>query len=166
MQTFKINAPKKGRVQLSREREKNIFAATERRLYELNVVAIRIDDNKEDLFNLENQGIEALKNNARSFVSLIKPGMRLDKYDVHEAQINYLKSRIASDEREIFLVRRALRKFSNDPYYGVIERRYFKRENDVEVGKTLNCDATTVYRNRIRIVSALASLLYDENLFM
>ena len=53
------------------------MAATERRLYALPIIRERIEDNREELTELENCGVEALRHHSASLVRLIRPGMRL-----------------------------------------------------------------------------------------
>lgn len=54
------------------------MAATERRLYALPIIRERIEDNREELTELENCGVEALRHHSASLVRLIRPGMASD----------------------------------------------------------------------------------------
>lgn len=49
------------------------YAATEKRLYALPILRERIEDNREELTELENMGVEALRHHSSSLVRLIRP---------------------------------------------------------------------------------------------
>lgn len=136
------------------------FGATERRLYALPVIRARIEDCREELAELENCGIEALRQCSASLVRLIRPGVRLTPEEVHEAQIAELRARLAADEREERRMRVALNMIARDHYYSAVEGKYFNGETDREVADKLHCDPATVRRNRAKLVRVLALRLY------
>ena len=70
------------------------MAATERRLYALPIIRERIEDNREELTELENCGVEALRHHSASLVRRIRPGMRLTPEEVHSAQMAELRARL------------------------------------------------------------------------
>ena len=110
------------------------MAATERRLYALPIIRERIEDNREELTELENCGVEALRHHSASLVRLIRPGMRLTPEEVHS--------------------------IGEDPYYLTIELKYFDNVKDADAALRLRCDPATVRRNRRRLVRRLALRLY------
>ena len=107
------------------------MAATERRLYALPIIRERIEDNREELTELENCGVEALRHHSASLVRLIRPKMQ-----------------------------HALRSIGEDPYYLTIELKYFDNVKDADAALRLRCDPATVRRNRRRLVRRLALRLY------
>ena len=136
------------------------YAATEKRLYALPVLRERIADNREELCELENCGVEALRQHSSSLVRLIRPGMRLTPEEVHSAQMAELRARLAADEREVRKMQNALNSIANDPYYLAIELKYFSNTRDADAATRLRCDPATVRRNRRRLVKRLALRLY------
>ena len=136
------------------------MAATERRLYALPIIRERIEDNREELTELENCGVEALRHHSASLVRLIRPGMRLTPEEVHSAQMADLRARLAADEREVRKMQHALRSIGEDPYYLTIELKYFDNVKDADAALRLRCDPATVRRNRRRLVRRLALRLY------
>jgi DNA-directed RNA polymerase specialized sigma24 family protein len=49
---------------------------------------------------------------------------------------------------------------TSDPYYRALEGKYFEQKSDDELAEELNCDVSTVWRNRGRLVTRLAIRLY------
>jgi len=136
------------------------YAATEKRLYALPILRERIEDNREELTELENMGVEALRHHSSSLVRLIRPGMRLTPEEVHSAQMAELRARLAADEREVRKLQNALHSVAEDPYYLTIELKYFSGIKDADAANRLRCDPATVRRNRNRLVKRLALRLY------
>lgn len=135
-------------------------SATERRLYALPVLSMRVQENKEELEELECLGVEALRKHSSSMVRLLRPGIRLTPEEVHAAQLAELRARIAADEREVKKMQAALKSISDDPYYMIIELRFFREKSDDAIAERLCCDPTTVRRNRARLIKRLALRLY------
>ena len=136
------------------------YAATEKRLYALPILRERIENNREELTELENMGVEALRHHSSSLVRLIRPGMRLTPEEVHSAQMAELRARLAADEREVRKLQNALHSVAEDPYYLTIELKYFSGVKDADAATRLRCDPATVRRNRSRLVKRLALRLY------
>ncbi|MBQ9832209.1 MAG: hypothetical protein IJO48_00605 [Clostridia bacterium] len=146
------------------EIEKTAIQATERRLYALPILMQRIEDNKEELEELESCGTDALRGHSMSLVRLIRPGMRLDPDEVHEAQLAELRARLAADEREVKKLQAVLWDITEDPYYPAIDMKYIKGATDAEIAKKLCCDPSTVGRNRARLLKRMAIRLYGSPL--
>lgn len=140
--------------------EKEAYAETERRLYAMRALRARVEDALEELAELEGLGVEALKEHSASLVRVLRPGMRLDPEEVHAMQLATLRGRLAADERELKRMNIALSFISDDPYYSAVEGRYLRGIGDADIAERLNCDPSTVRRNRLRLVRMLALRLY------
>lgn len=71
-----------------------------------------------------------------------------------------LEAVMAVDEAEIGKMDRALGTCSGDAYYQTVTGRYFEQLDDERVAELLNCDTSTVWRNRKRLVRRIAVWLY------
>ena len=140
--------------------ERAAYAATERRLYALPIIRARVEDSREELCELENLGIEALRDHSSSLIRLIRPGMRLEPEEVHAAQMSTLRARLAADERELKKLNIALECVRRDHYFPIIEMKYFQNRSELEIAGRLKCDTSTVGRNRRRLVKTLSLRLY------
>jgi hypothetical protein len=51
----------------------------------------------------------------------------------------------------------------NDPYYNVLEMRYFENRTLEEIAVYFNCDTSTISRNRSRLVKEMALRLFPDD---
>ena len=115
------------------------------------------------MVTIGNGASEAIRSEIESFGNnqlMLRPGMRLDPEEVHTMQLAMLRGRLAADERELKRMNIALSFISDDPYYLTVEARYLRGVGDYDIAERLNCDPSTVRRNRIRLVRMLALRLY------
>ena len=134
--------------------------ATERRLRNIPAIRRRIEDEREMLSELENLGIEGMRHVSSSFVSMIRPGMRIDEEDAYNAQVAYLRSRLACDEHELKVLAAALEEVKDDSYFKVIDLYYCQGINDPILAERMHCDKSTIHRHRRAMVEKLAARLY------
>jgi hypothetical protein len=73
-----------------------------------------------------------------------------------EAVIQDLEASIFSTEYEIDLIKRPLALISGDPYYFAVQGKYMEGLTDEEIARQMDCEATTVWRNRKRLVQRIA----------
>ena len=118
------------------------------------------DASQEELAELENLGVDALRHHSLSVVSMLSPGMRIDPEEAHAMQMARLRARLAADEFEVRRMRRALDCLREDEYFPCIELYYFRRKGDAYIAEKLYRDISTVRRNRRRLVRELAGILY------
>lgn len=142
--------------------EKELIRETKKRLYRLPQLLFRIKYSKAELAELKSSGFDMskLRRNSKSFVSLIKSGMRLSPMDAHLAQIELLEQRISADTNEIHQLMRALKCVKGDRYYNAICYKFFKNLDDEEVARRLKCTPPTLRRNRARLLHQIANILY------
>lgn len=120
---------------ITKEHRLNACRAVERRLYGLPHLYARIRRDRERLQALEGAG-------AADPVSMrIRQGA---------------SAKLAADESEAAELAEALSAVRGDYYYRALMRRYFHCDNDDDIAERLHCDASTVRRNRIRLLEALA----------
>lgn len=156
------NVPSKTHCSQRSEAEKAAFMSTEQRLRQLATVRGRLEDSEAEYGELENKGIEALRQHDASLVSLISPGMRLTPQEVHEVQMDMLRQRINADRYELRKMERALGSVANDPYYCILEQYYGQSMNDTDIADALGYDRSTIARNRRRLVEQIAYRLYGS----
>lgn len=106
------------------------FKATERRLYALPILREKLERDWERL--------EELTTAARTDLEAV----------------------IAADGAEVETLDYALAACARDAYYKTVTGRYFEGLDDERVAELLNCDTSTVWRNRKRLVWRIAVWLY------
>lgn len=135
------------------------YEATERRLYRMPVLREHIAADKEDLAALETGELDMLA--ARPMlVQLGRARRSRSPQEIREDQMARLQGRLAMNQRELRRMEAALAHIREDHYYPAIELRYFQGMKEADIAERLNCDPTTVCRNRRRLVKQLAFRLY------
>ena len=138
---------------------KDVYKATERRLYALPVLEKKVLDDKEKLAEIQEHGPQG---RSQSIVRFQRSGYRADPDEMLEAIIRDMLATIAADEHEIGVIRSALSKIENDVYYPAISGKYFNSQSDDMLAELISCDSTTIWRHRKRLVQKLSLLLYGS----
>ena len=86
--------------------------------------------------------------------------MRLAAEEVADALIRDITADIAGNEAELETIEKALEIIAADPYAGIVKFKYFEGQNDDEIAELMSCDASTIRRNKSRLVARLAVFLY------
>lgn len=133
------------------------YRATERRLYAYPVLLKKVEDDKEQLEELLSGDV---REHSKSIVRFSRYGSRLSDEEKLEALIADTRATIAADEHEIEIIYKALETIANDPYYETVTGKYLDGKHDDEIAEGLPCDASTVRRNRGRLMRKLAIRLY------
>ena len=139
---------------------KDAFKATERRLYALPDLREKLEDDRELLAEIRAYGP---RQRSKSITRFTKTGVRLTPEEIFEAVVTDTEAEIAADEHEIEAIERALAAISDDPYYQAVTGKYIDHMTDEEIAGEIHCDATTVWRNRKRLVQRLAVRLYGAD---
>ncbi len=110
-------------TRLSCAREpKDVFKATEKRLYAYPVLMAKIQDDEELLEEVQQYGIHQ---KSHSITRFIRSGTRLDQEDIKQAVIIDLEAAIAADRHEIERIDKALGQIADDGYRELIRYKYF-----------------------------------------
>ncbi len=136
-------------IQVKDKRE--IYKATERRLYAYPDIKDRLETNDYDL-------------HARSadVVKYIRGG-RVPFDEKMEALKSAAEASRMRDQMEVEAIEKALSIIQDDEYYDVIPARYFRNEDDIDVAENMNCDESTIRRNRGRLVRRISVRLYGAD---
>lgn len=135
------------------------YRETEKRLYAYPTLLEKNRDDREQLEELERGNVQQ---RSKSIVRFSGSGMRLSEDEMLEALIVDLRTKIARDAYEIELIRKALESIADDGYYLAVTGKYIDNMSDEEIAEVVVCDASTVRRNRGRLVRCLAVRLYGS----
>ena len=141
----------------SERQPKDIFKATEKRLYAYPVIKLKIEDDRERIEEIEQHGAPG---KSKSVVRFQKSGIRLSPAEIAEVLITDINAQIASSEYEIDTIDKAINIIAGDQYADVITFKYFDGKTDEEIAKLIPCDPSTVRRNKSRLVGRIAVFLY------
>lgn len=136
---------------------KDIYKQTERRLYAYPHLLEKLQDDAARLADME-AGI--LQGKSKGIVRFSQSGVRVDPEEMAEAVMNDLRARMAMDRQEVETIQKALKAIERDAYFVTVPARYFDGRVDWEMAEALQCDESTVRRNRSRLVRIVAIRLY------
>ncbi|MFT9496621.1 hypothetical protein [Anaerosolibacter sp.] len=138
---------------------KNCFKQTEKMLYAYNDLKDNIENYKEEIEELKRYG---LPEKSKSIVYM-PSGSRLGSQDLLDAKIQDLNFKIQASEREVYKIDKALEGISNDVWFRLIELKYFQQKNDDEIAEILNCDPSTIRRNKKRLINRISVRLHGAD---
>lgn len=145
-----------GRISAERQ-ARDVYKATERRLYAYPYLKQKLADDREMLEELLTYGP---REKSKSIVRFQKSGRRLEPDEIVEAVKMDLEATIASDEEEIRSIEKAVGYIREDRYSYCLFGRYFDEKDDETIAAELECDISTVWRNRKRLVQRVSVMLY------
>jgi RNA polymerase sigma factor (sigma-70 family) len=139
--------------------QRNYFKETERLLYSLPALRLKVAQDEEDLQN--NQIV--MKRKSADVIRFSGIGNNSNLYD---PEADYIESRKASMERtkrEIQRIDRALETIQEDEYYEIIPLKYFDNCTIEEIAERLGKDDSTVRRNKNRLINKLKVVLFGAD---
>lgn len=148
-------------IKRGKEDIKNAFSQTEVRLYAYSDLKDNIEQYELDIRDLETE--KPGRSKSLVFFSTGGSGIRLSEEDVQQGRILHIQNKIRRDEEEIEEINRALEPVSCDPYFSIIELKYFKGKTDEEIAEAIPCDPRTVRRHKNRLVRRIAIKLYGAD---
>lgn len=145
-------------TRLSCEREpKDVFKATEKRLYAYPVLQAKKRDDEEMLEEVRQYGIHQ---KSPSITRFVRSGTRLDAEEIKQAVIIDLEATIAADQHEISRIEKALEQVADDEYKDIIQYKYFEQKPEDEIADLMHCAPRTVRAHKSRLVGRLSVFLY------
>ena len=121
---------------------------------------VTVGDNRERLAELKKYGP---RGRSKSITRFQKNGVRLSPDEIYDAIHADMEATIAADEYEVEVMERALAVVADDEYYPTVSGRYIEKLPDERVAEIIPCDASTVWRNRKRLVQQIAVWLYGAD---
>lgn len=88
-------------------------------------------------------------------------GLVLEEESVEDAVRNVQRS-VEGTVQAIALIDKCMAALRTDPYYSILEMRYFEGRTQEDIAATLGCNQTTVARNKSRLVKELAMRLFPD----
>lgn len=141
------------------------FQKTEKLLYNYNQFKKIIADKQEQIDIIAAIG---LSKRSKSIVKLPMNQSHENKTDAERAEerIEEIKASMVKVQGYIQLIDDALDKISNDPYFDLIRLKYFEGLTREEISCELDCDTSTVTRNKNRLVNTLKIYLFPDDAIM
>ena len=107
------------------------------------------------LIEERNQQIEDIRQNGVPRGSLTTGAIGTEAYQRNEA-IYAIRKSMETVERAVALVDRAMAQIKGDPYYKVVEMRYFEGRSQEDIASEYNCTQQSISYNMKRLVKQLS----------
>ena len=140
--------------------QRNYFKETERLLYSLPALKLKVAQDEEDLKN----GLVKFRERSRDVIKPSQGGYGPSDPEAKEER--YIADRMESMERtkrEIQRIERALETIQDDEYYEIIPMKYWDGLSPAEIAERLNCDERTFYRHKNRLINKLKVVLFGAD---
>lgn len=143
--------------------EKSAYAKTEALLYNYNNFVRIIRDKEHEIEDLYMHGVPqkcgAVGERVQS--SPVQTGIVLPEESV-EAAVRNIRESMTGTLNAINLINKGMATLKNDPYYCILEMRYFEGRTQEDIAVELKCDQATISRNRSRLVKELSMRLFPN----
>ena len=138
------------------------FQKTETLLYNYNNFVAAIRDKEEQISEIREYG---LAKKSAAFSTYAGDTGYIDvKSDLEKAEekIEKIEYSIHTTRNFIRIIDNALEGLKNDPYYDLIDLRYFKGQSREEIAEYFACDVKTITRNKNRLINLLQIKLFSD----
>lgn len=146
---------------LLRKNIRTPFQKTEILLYNYNNFKAVIDDKEKQIKEIEWSGIGKRSSDITSF----SPGTRYEiKSDADKAEekIESIEQSIHVTKNFIRIIDAALDSLEDDPYFDIIRMKYFEGSTREEIAEYFDVDASTISRNKNRLINLLQIRLFSD----
>lgn len=144
--------------------EKTAYQKTEQLLYNFRGFKKIVQERLDEIEEIKQYGVPkncgALGERVQG--GALPGGIVLPDESVEQA-VHRIHCAIESTVRVIALIERSMSLLSNDPYYDVLEMRYFEGRTLEDIAAHFKCDTSTVSRNRSRLVKELSLRLFPDD---
>lgn len=145
------------------EKPLSAYQKTERILFKYNDFKQVIQDRKEEIESIKAYG---LPKTSGSIIPMPQDtGFKEVKReaDKEEEVIKALERSIINTKKIVRFVDISLKSIKKDPYFKIIELYYFQGKTPTEIADDFNCDASTINRNKSRLVNKLSIYLFSDD---
>lgn len=143
---------------------KSSFKSTEKVLYSLSVLpeAVKLIDDEVKQLELEAKGIETPTARSNTLILNEKEGTYVYGDETLETRISELKQISVKTKSQIRLVKSALKKIEDDPYYEIIPLYYFDRMTIEEIAEECEWSTGTVSKHKKKLINELKVYIFPD----
>jgi DNA-directed RNA polymerase specialized sigma subunit len=143
--------------------EKTAYQKTEQLLF--NYIGFKriVEERKQEIIDLRTHGVPGKSGSIVQYSpkSGTVHGTTLPEESV-EAAVRSVEASVQGTIQVINLMDKCMASLKNDPYYEIIEMRYFEGRTLEDIGVYFGCDHTTISRNKNRLVRELSMRLFPD----
>lgn len=144
--------------------EKTAYQKTEQLLFNYLGFKRIVEERKQEILDLRKYGVPQKcggTSGERVQTSRTNVGIVLPEDAVEDA-VRSVEASVQGTVAAINLIDKSMAALRNDPYYKILEMRYFEGRTLEDIGVYFGCDHTTISRNKSRLVKELAMRLFPD----
>lgn len=139
---------------------KDSYKNTEYLLNNFDLLSKSISDMKLQIEDLKTYGI---RKSGKAAVVVSQNMVKVDEDTIIEQRISELKQAIHRTKSVINSINHILQDLKSDKYYQIIDLKYFKKLSHEEIAEILECDVSTVSRNRNRLINLIKVRIFPNS---
>lgn len=137
----------------------NSYKNTENLLSNFHLLKKSINDMKNQINDLKTYGIPHTN---KAVHVVVQDACIEDENTIIERRISNLKQSIHRTNSIIKMINLILQDIKSDKYYKIIELKYFDKLTYEEIAEIMQCDVSTVSRNKNRLVNTIKVRLFPN----
>lgn len=137
------------------------FQKTETLLYNYNNFKNAINDKLEQIDEIKQEGIRKKSNSITSFSGSASYEIKSD-IDKADEKIESIEQTIQTTKNFIKIIDAAIEVLKDDPYYDLIQMKYFEGKSREDIADYYEVDVSTISRNKNRLVNLLQIRLFSD----
>jgi RNA polymerase sigma factor (sigma-70 family) len=146
---------------LMKDNKQTPFQKTEQLLYNYKNFKAAIEDKQEQIMTIQEIGVPQKSKSITSFTGGGSYEIQSEG-DKAEDKIQAIESSIVVTRKFISIIDNALRKIGDDPYFGIIQLKYFDEKTREEIAELMGVDVSTITRNKNRLINMLKITLFSD----
>lgn len=146
--------------------EKTAYQKTEQLLFNYNGFKRIVEERKQEIADLRKYGVpakSAMSGGERVQTSRTVQGIVLPEDAVEDA-VRTVEASVQGTVQALALIDKCMAAIKNDPYYCILEMRYFEGRTQEDIALELNCSQVTISKNKNRLVKELAMRLFPNQI--
>lgn len=149
-----------------KDKPKTAYQKTEQLLYNYPNFKKIVAERRLEIEELRRYGVPQKSSGAmgeRVQTSRTVQGIVLPEESVENA-VRTVEASVQGTVQAIALIDKCMAALKNDPYYKILEMRYFEGRTQEDIALTFNCSQVTISNNKSRLVRELAMRLFPNQI--
>lgn len=143
------------------KKKNDTFKNTESVLYSYNPIKETISQRKRQIKEFKKYG---LPKKSSSVKVISNNNINIEENDLLDTTIKNIEKSIIKTKVILNYIDSILFKFNNDPYYQIIQLKYFENKTIEEIAEIMKKDISTITRNKNRLINALKTYLMPNEI--
>ena len=143
--------------------EKSAYQKTEQLLYNYNGFKRIVEERLQEIEDIRKYGVPKKSPGLSEFVQHggMPQGIVLEEESV-DAAVASVQRTVQATVDAIELIDKCMNALKSDPYYRILELRYFEGRTQEDIANIFNCSQVTISKNKNRLVRELSMRLFPN----